>query len=249
MALGDGWIANDPPTGQGANLGGHCAWILGRRIVEDLAYDEWFCRGVERGMWSTTTTTHRPCGKRLATWSAPPPSSPGPAPGWRHDPIGSLAARDLRCVTAVPCAVTPSLCRQGAAGGREHGAETGSPVTAFRQGETRRSPGTAITGVVAYAVVLAAALLWVATTAPFDCGLEVSQREFGGLGPLTVPHGLLRCQAGGEITFQRNGTTYTLNRVARGSAASDISPLLVNTVAGGTKSLRPLVERGLALCR
>lgn len=52
VAIGDAWITNDPITGQGANLGAHCAAVLARWIVEDLAYDEEFCRGVEQEMWS-----------------------------------------------------------------------------------------------------------------------------------------------------------------------------------------------------
>ena len=52
VAVGDAWVVNDPLTGQGANLGSHCAAVLARSIVEDLAFDEQFCRGVERDMWS-----------------------------------------------------------------------------------------------------------------------------------------------------------------------------------------------------
>jgi 2-polyprenyl-6-methoxyphenol hydroxylase-like FAD-dependent oxidoreductase len=51
VAVGDAWVFNDPLTGQGANLGSHCASVLARWILDDLAYDERFCRGVEREMW------------------------------------------------------------------------------------------------------------------------------------------------------------------------------------------------------
>lgn len=52
VAVGDAWVLNDPITGQGANLGSHCAEVLAQAIIEDLAYDEWFCRTVEARMWA-----------------------------------------------------------------------------------------------------------------------------------------------------------------------------------------------------
>jgi hypothetical protein len=51
VAVGDAWIVNDPITGQGANLGSHCAWVLAESIVDDAVYDELFCRQVEERMW------------------------------------------------------------------------------------------------------------------------------------------------------------------------------------------------------
>lgn len=51
IAIGDAWVVNDPITGQGANLGSHCAGVLADAIVEDSAYDEAFCRRVEERMW------------------------------------------------------------------------------------------------------------------------------------------------------------------------------------------------------
>jgi 2-polyprenyl-6-methoxyphenol hydroxylase-like FAD-dependent oxidoreductase len=51
VAIGDAWVVNDPIVGQGANLGSHCAGVLADAIVEDLAFDELFCRRVERRMW------------------------------------------------------------------------------------------------------------------------------------------------------------------------------------------------------
>ncbi len=51
VAVGDAWVLNDPIVGQGANLGSHSAWTLGRAIVGSETYDESFCRRVEREMW------------------------------------------------------------------------------------------------------------------------------------------------------------------------------------------------------
>ena len=51
IAVGDAWVVNDPLTGQGANLGSHCAWVLADAIVADGVYDELFCRLVEERMW------------------------------------------------------------------------------------------------------------------------------------------------------------------------------------------------------
>ena len=51
MAVGDAWVVNDPITGQGANLGSHCAWVLADAILADVVYDELFCRQVEERMW------------------------------------------------------------------------------------------------------------------------------------------------------------------------------------------------------
>ena len=51
VAVGDAWITNDPITGQGANLGSQCAWLLGRAVAAGGPYDEGFCQRVEAAMW------------------------------------------------------------------------------------------------------------------------------------------------------------------------------------------------------
>jgi hypothetical protein len=51
LAVGDAWVVNDPLTGQGANLGSHCAWVVAEAILADTAYDDLFCRQVEARMW------------------------------------------------------------------------------------------------------------------------------------------------------------------------------------------------------
>ncbi len=51
MAVGDAWVVNDPLTGQGANLGSHCAWVLADAILDERVYDELFCRQAEEAMW------------------------------------------------------------------------------------------------------------------------------------------------------------------------------------------------------
>ncbi len=51
-----------------------------------------------------------------------------------------------------------------------------------------------------------------------------------------------------EITFQHDGTTYTLNGTAEYGANSDVAPIRMNEPRGAEKDLLPLVERGLRLC-
>jgi 2-polyprenyl-6-methoxyphenol hydroxylase-like FAD-dependent oxidoreductase len=51
LALGDAHVVNDPILGQGANAASYAAWTLGKAIVEDIAFDEWFCHGVEQRLW------------------------------------------------------------------------------------------------------------------------------------------------------------------------------------------------------
>jgi 2-polyprenyl-6-methoxyphenol hydroxylase-like FAD-dependent oxidoreductase len=52
IAVGDAWVTNDPITGQGANLGSECAFLLADAILSGRPLDEHFCRVAEARMWS-----------------------------------------------------------------------------------------------------------------------------------------------------------------------------------------------------
>lgn len=52
VAMGDAYVANDPVGGQGANLGSRCADVVSEAIQRDVAFDEWFCRGLSRDLWA-----------------------------------------------------------------------------------------------------------------------------------------------------------------------------------------------------
>jgi 2-polyprenyl-6-methoxyphenol hydroxylase-like FAD-dependent oxidoreductase len=52
LALGDAYVTNDPIGGQGANLGSASAAVLADAICQDVAYDEWFCRGAAQKLWA-----------------------------------------------------------------------------------------------------------------------------------------------------------------------------------------------------
>lgn len=52
MAIGDVHMVNDPLTAQGANLASHEAWILGHAILDDVPFDEAFCRRVGDAIWA-----------------------------------------------------------------------------------------------------------------------------------------------------------------------------------------------------
>ncbi|UBU15713.1 styrene monooxygenase/indole monooxygenase family protein [Nonomuraea gerenzanensis] len=51
LAVGDAYITNDPLTGQGANLGSRCAWIVADAIAAGGPYDAAFCRAAAARMW------------------------------------------------------------------------------------------------------------------------------------------------------------------------------------------------------
>jgi 2-polyprenyl-6-methoxyphenol hydroxylase-like FAD-dependent oxidoreductase len=53
VAVGDAWVLNDPVTGQGANLGSRCAFLLADAISAAARFDEQFCRSAESTMWIT----------------------------------------------------------------------------------------------------------------------------------------------------------------------------------------------------
>jgi hypothetical protein len=69
VALGDAYVTNDPIAGQGANLGSACADIVADAICGDHAYDEFFCRGLARRLWSAAEPVVRFSNALLA----PPP--------------------------------------------------------------------------------------------------------------------------------------------------------------------------------
>jgi 2-polyprenyl-6-methoxyphenol hydroxylase-like FAD-dependent oxidoreductase len=48
LAMGDAHCVVDPVNGQGANSASYSAWVIGHAILEDLAFDEQFCRRVAR---------------------------------------------------------------------------------------------------------------------------------------------------------------------------------------------------------
>jgi 2-polyprenyl-6-methoxyphenol hydroxylase-like FAD-dependent oxidoreductase len=52
VAIGDAWVLNDPVTGQGANLGSRCAFLLADAISSAARFDQQFCRDVESTMWN-----------------------------------------------------------------------------------------------------------------------------------------------------------------------------------------------------
>jgi 2-polyprenyl-6-methoxyphenol hydroxylase-like FAD-dependent oxidoreductase len=52
LAIGDAWITNDPITGQGANIGSHCAWTAAQHIASGGAFDAAWGRRVEDAMWA-----------------------------------------------------------------------------------------------------------------------------------------------------------------------------------------------------
>ncbi|MEU5212533.1 styrene monooxygenase/indole monooxygenase family protein [Streptomyces sp. NPDC020742] len=54
LAVGDAWIANDPLTAQGANLGSQLAFQLADLLLAHTGpYDEGFCRTASERMWRT----------------------------------------------------------------------------------------------------------------------------------------------------------------------------------------------------
>lgn len=69
VAVGDAHVTNDPVCGQGANLGSATAAVLADAICQDVAYDEWFCRGVARRMWAVA----EPVTNFNNTFLLPPP--------------------------------------------------------------------------------------------------------------------------------------------------------------------------------
>lgn len=69
VAVGDAYVANDPVGGQGANLGSRSADVLAGAILRDVAFDEWFCRGLARDLWAAA----EPVVRFNNAFLAPPP--------------------------------------------------------------------------------------------------------------------------------------------------------------------------------
>ncbi|HEX2043404.1 MAG TPA: DUF2511 domain-containing protein [Acidimicrobiales bacterium] len=116
-------------------------------------------------------------------------------------------------------------------------------------GEVGKLPVVFVALLGCFAAVLAVVLLLVSTgNMSADSGAPVSRAELGEEWPVTVPSGILRCERGSEITFQADGTTYTLNRPSAHGAYRDVGPILVDAGNGTKKDPRPLLERGLRLC-
>jgi hypothetical protein len=51
LAIGDAWVTNDPITGQGANIGSHCAFVAADAIARGGPYDEEWGAAAEAAMW------------------------------------------------------------------------------------------------------------------------------------------------------------------------------------------------------
>jgi hypothetical protein len=78
----------------------------------------------------------------------------------------------------------------------------------------------------------------------------VTNGEFGDAWPLTVSKGILRCEWNGEITFQDDGTTYSLTWKNNHGSYDKIAPIWADAAGGaGKMDLAPLIERGRELCK
>jgi hypothetical protein len=52
LAVGDAWVTNDPVTGQGANVGSHCAFVVADAIAAGGPFDEAWGARTEAHMWA-----------------------------------------------------------------------------------------------------------------------------------------------------------------------------------------------------
>lgn len=68
--------------------------------------------------------------------------------------------------------------------------------------------------------------------------------------PLTVADGTIRCENGGQVTFEGGGTKYAVNGTARGQTdLPDIDPIWADSTDGlGKKNIGPIISVGLTLC-
>lgn len=82
--------------------------------------------------------------------------------------------------------------------------------------------------------------------------LRVSAADFGDDWPLTVQSGVLRCGRSMAVTFTHGGWEYAINGVARSREGfRPIQEIWQDNpeIPGTKKSIAPLIERGLELCR
>jgi Protein of unknown function (DUF2511) len=82
----------------------------------------------------------------------------------------------------------------------------------------------------------------------------ISRQELGEAWPLTVDDGILECHGAGEVTFSTNGHIYAVNGLARGNSRYEkIDAIWASSPLPGLpqakKSIGPLIDRGLNLCR
>ena len=101
LAIGDAWITNDPITGQGANIGSHCAWVAAEHIATGSRFDAAWGRRVEDDMWTfagpTTAWTNaflQPPPPHVASFllaAAEHPSVADAFAGGFADPVGTAA--------------------------------------------------------------------------------------------------------------------------------------------------------------
>ncbi len=83
----------------------------------------------------------------------------------------------------------------------------------------------------------------------------ISRAELGEDWPLTVDDGVLKCDDASRVTFTTGGVIYAVNGTAAGFADrfgwKSINDLSVPdpNYAGLIKDMRPLINRGLALCK
>lgn len=103
--------------------------------------------------------------------------------------------------------------------------------------------------------LLAASLACLASTPSFAESEKVSKSMFGKAWPLTVDEGVLSCTGSkglGAVTFEAKGTRYAVNGVAVSQKKyADIGKIWAPDPAGivPKKSMGPLLERGLKLCK
>ncbi len=79
--------------------------------------------------------------------------------------------------------------------------------------------------------------------------VRVTREQFGESWPLTVPSGLVSCESTGRITFQWNGTQYSVTKPTPHDAYENIDAITADRPDGkGKKDLAPLIDRGRRLC-